>query len=254
MPAAVAAHPRIGRAAKPTETPPSVHDARVARPWRLSGTPEAAESSVRSASAMRPPCRIVVMARAPVPGETKRRLVPALGAERAAALHRAMIRRAVASAIASGVGSVELWCAPSTDHEVFRALRDDAQVALRTQVGPDLGARMHAAIEARPGVVAVIGTDCPSLEPDDIARAVDGLRAAAADVVIVPAFDGGYVLIAVDRPKPALFSGVEWGTARVLAQTRERAHAAGLRLLELEARHDIDRPEDLDALAGVLRW
>lgn len=199
-------------------------------------------------------CRVVVMARAPVPGETKRRLIPALGAERAAALHRAMIRRAVSTAIESGVGPVELWCTPDADHEVFRTLGDDAGVGLRTQIGPDLGARMHAAIEARPGPVAVIGTDCPSLEPGDLVRTARALCTAAADVVIVPAFDGGYVLIAVDRPRPELFAGVEWGTARVRHQTRDRIRAAGLALLELDVRGDVDRPEDLDALRGLLRW
>ena len=194
------------------------------------------------------------MARAPVPGKTKRRLVPALGAERAAALHRAMIRRAVASALASGVGPVELWCTPSTHHACFRTLRDDVRIALYAQVGTDLGARMHTAIAAHPGAVAVIGTDCPSLEPSDLVRAADALHTEAADVVIAPAFDGGYVLIAVDRPRPELFAGVEWGTGRVFAQTRKRVHETGLRLLELDARHDIDLPGDLDTLEGVLRW
>ena len=199
-------------------------------------------------------CRVVVMARAPVPGETKRRLIPAIGAERAAALHRAMIHRAATSALASGVGPVELWCTPSTDHEVFRSLRSRLQVELHTQIGTDLGMRMHAAVEAKPGAAAVVGTDCPFLEPGDLIRTASALRPAGADVVIVPAFDGGYVLIAVDRPRPELFTGVDWGTGRVLAQTRERAHAARLRLLELEARRDVDRPEDLEMLAGVLSW
>ena len=203
---------------------------------------------------MSPPCRIVVMSRAPVPGETKRRLIPALGAESAAALHRAMIRRAVATGLASGVGPVELWCTPSTDHECFDAVRSESPIELRTQAGPDLGARMHAAIESSPGMVAVIGTDCPFIEPRDLVHAAAALRGGAADVVLAPALDGGYVLIAVDRPRPELFVGVEWGTARVLAQTRHRVHAAGLRLLELEARRDIDRPDDLDSLVGVLSW
>lgn len=199
-------------------------------------------------------CRVVIMARAPVPGRTKRRLIPAMGAKRAAALHRAMIHRAVMSALTSGVGPVELWCTPSTDHEVFRSLRSRVQVELHTQVGTDLGMRMNAAIEARPGATAVIGSDCPFLEPGDLVRTAGVLRFAGADVVIVPAFDGGYVLIAVDRPRPELFTGVDWGTGRVFAQTRERAHAARLRLLELEARRDVDRPEDLEMLAGVLSW
>ena len=220
---------------------------------------------------MAPACRVVVMARAPVPGRTKRRLIPAIGAERAAALHRAMIRRAVTSALASGVGPVELWCTPSPDHEAFRSLGSETRIGLRTQIGSDLGARMRAAIEARPGAVVVIGSDCPFLGPDDLVRAAAVLeaggaprprqagsarldRTAGADVVVAPAFDGGYVLIAVDRPRPELFTGIEWGTGRVLAQTRERARAARLRLFALEARRDVDRPEDLEALAGVLSW
>ena len=199
-------------------------------------------------------CRVVVMARAPVPGETKRRLIPAIGAERAAALHRAMIRRAVATALESGVGPVELWCTPATDHEVFRSLRDRAQVELHVQAGADLEERMQAAIAARPGASAVIGTDCPFLRPDDLARTAGALQRGDADAVIVPAFDGGYVLIGVARPRPELFARVDWGTDGVLAQTRERARTAGLRLLELAARRDIDRPEDLEALAGLLEW
>ena len=203
---------------------------------------------------MRGACRVVVMARAPVPGETKRRLIPAIGAERAAALHRAMIRRIVATTLESGVGPVELWCTPGTDHDVFRSLRDRAQVELHAQVGTDLGERMHAAIAARPGATAVIGTDCPFLEPGDLVLTAGALHRGDADVVIVPAFDGGYVLIGVDRSRPELFARVDWGTERVLAQTRERARAARLRLLELVARPDIDRPEDLEMLAGVLDW
>ena len=199
-------------------------------------------------------CRVVIMARAPIPGRTKRRLIPAIGAERAAALHRAMIHRAVTSAIAAGVGPVELWCTPSTDHEVFHSLRDRMPVELHAQVGADLGARMHSAFEARPGATAVIGTDCPFLEPSDLVRTAGALHRSAAQVVIVPALDGGYVLIALDRPRAELFDGVAWGTARVLAQTRNRAREARLRLLELESRRDIDRTEDLEALAGVLSW
>ena len=219
---------------------------------------------------MTPACRVVIMARAPVPGRTKRRLIPAIGAERAAALHRAMIRHAVTSALASGVGPVELWCTPNPEHEVFRSLESEFRIELHMQLGPDLGARMLSAIEARPGATVVIGTDCPFIEPDDLVRAAGALNAAGgrgpptrtdhpghacgADVVVAPALDGGYILIAVNRPAPELFTEVEWGTGRVLDQTRARARAARLRLIELEARRDVDRPEDLETLAGVLRW
>ena len=194
------------------------------------------------------------MARAPVVGETKRRLIPAIGVDRAAALHRAMIRRSVMTALASGVGPVELWCTPNVDHEVFLSLRDEMDIELHPQRGPDLGARILAATEARPGPTAVIGTDCPFLDPGDLTRAAGVLNGADADVVVAPALDGGYVLIATGRPRPELFTGIEWGTGRVLTQTRARARAARLRLLELDARRDIDRPEDLGALTGLLSY
>ena len=112
---------------------------------------------------------------------------------------------------------------------------------------------MLAATEARPGPTAVIGTDCPFLDPGDLTRAAGVLNGADADVV-APALDGGYVLIATGRPRPELFTGIEWGTGRVLTQTRARARAARLRLLELDARRDIDRPEDLGALTGLLSY
>ena len=76
------------------------------------------------------------------------------------------------------------------------------------------------------------------------------LRAAAAalddaDAVLVPALDGGYVLVGLRRPAPVLFAGVAWSTGQVMAQTRQRAAAAGLRLAVLPALADIDEPADL---------
>ena len=197
-----------------------------------------------------PSCRVVVMARAPQPGHTKKRLIPALGAERAAALHTAMIRYAVEVARASGIGDLELWCTPDPDHAAFADLKSLFEVKWRRQEGADLGARMSGALGAAPGPSVVIGTDCPFLRPPDFIECARCLRDDRIDAVIVPAFDGGYVLIASARPQPALFVGIDWGSDRVLAQTRERARAAGLRLHELAPRQDIDRPEDLRFLAG----
>ena len=162
--------------------------------------------------------------------------------------------------IAPGAASLGMDIRPSPGSERSarnpRAdlLRRRLQVELRTQVGTDLGTRMHAASEARPGAAAIIGTDCPFLEPGDLVRTAEILGSSDANLVIVPALDGGYVLIAVDRPRPQLFEQVDWGSGRVLAQTRERARSARLRLLELEPRRDVDRPEDLESLDGVLSW
>ncbi len=190
------------------------------------------------------------MARAPQPGLTKRRLIPALGAEGAAALHEAMIRHAVETARASEIGDLELWCTPDPEHAAFAGLKPLESVRRYRQEGTDLGARMLGALAAAPGPGVVIGTDCPFLQPTDFVECAGRLRAGDSDAVIVPALDGGYVLIAMARPQPALFADIDWGSDRVADQTRKRARTAGLRLHELAPRRDIDRPEDLRFLAG----
>ncbi len=93
----------------------------------------------------------------------------------------------------------------------------------------DLGAGIHAAFSAhcRAGAVLLIGTDCPVLEPAHLQAAARSL-AAGDDVVIVPAEDGGYVLVGLNRPRPDLFTDMPWSTAEVMAITRERARDLAL--------------------------
>ncbi|MBF2761277.1 MAG: TIGR04282 family arsenosugar biosynthesis glycosyltransferase [Ectothiorhodospiraceae bacterium AqS1] len=213
------------------------------------GSPSSSTSSPSSPSSADPPCRIVVMARAPQPGRTKKRLIPALGPERAAALHKAMIRYALEVARASRIGPLELWCTPDPEHPSFADLKAFPDLKWYRQEGANLGARMCRALGAAPGPGVVIGTDCPFLHPSDFIECARRLRDDRSDGVIVPAFDGGYALIALSRAQPALFTGIDWGSDRVLAQTRQQAKSAGLRLHELAPRQDIDRPEDLRFLA-----
>jgi len=92
----------------------------------------------------------------------------------------------------------------------------------------------------------VIGVDSPDL-PDDTLRLALGAL-ARADAVVGPARDGGYYLIGLSGPRAELFTGVEWGSPRVLEQTRGRARSLGLRLEELRPWWDVDEPADLAAL------
>lgn len=191
--------------------------------------------------------RIQVFARAPRPGQTKTRLIPALGAEGAAALHARLIHRTLRVAREAAPGRVELWCSPDAGDEFFSACEDRYGVVLREQPEGDLGARMHAALaDARAaGEHAVlVGTDCPALSADHLRRARDWLE-SGADLVLGPAEDGGYVLIGAGRPEPVLFTGMPWGTERVFAETLARARDAGLAVQCLEPLADLDRPEDL---------
>ena len=199
------------------------------------------------ASSERPPeaVAIAVFAKAPVPGQAKTRLAPLLGADGAAALQAGLVRRALSTAIASGVGPVSLHCAPDERHGFFARCATQFRVPLVPQRGADLGGRMHAAFVdafSAGSALIVIGSDCPALTPEDLRNAREALREAPA--VISPAEDGGYVLVGLAHDVPSIFPGVAWGTGTVLRQTRARFADAGLRCVELAERWDVDRPED----------
>ena len=194
---------------------------------------------------------IAILAKAPIPGLAKTRLIPHLGAEGAAALQRWLLRRTLATALAAELAPVTLWCAPEVDHPGFEACQALGPVRLCRQPDVDLGGRMHAAVAASssPGGTLVIGTDCPALTPDVLREAAAALR--EHDAVVIPAEDGGYVLIGLRQPVHAVFQHVEWSTERVMAQTRQQLQAAGLTWRELAPSWDVDRFEDVERLLGL---
>jgi rSAM/selenodomain-associated transferase 1 len=190
---------------------------------------------------------IAILAKAPEPGLAKTRLIPALGAKGAADLQARMIERAVETACAAGTGAVTLWGAPDAAHPLFRAVASRFDVALARQPEGDLGQRMAIAIEAAGGPVLVIGTDCPALTAGHLREAADAL-ASGADVVVIPAADGGYVLIGLRQGASQLFSEMPWGTSAVMTETRRRFSALGLAARELAPLWDVDTPADLERL------
>jgi uncharacterized protein len=189
---------------------------------------------------------VIVFARAPVPGEAKTRLIPALGAEHAALLHAALTERAIDTATRSQAAWVELCATPDATHAFFANCEDDFDVELAEQGEGDLGQRMLRALNrtlADEANAVLIGADCPALTPALLNAAAAAL--AAHDVVLVPAEDGGYTLIGARRTEPAMFDGIAWGTGSVLAQQRRQLAARGLSHHELETLWDVDRPDDL---------
>jgi len=194
---------------------------------------------------------VAVFARAPAPGRAKTRLLPVLGSVGAARLQRRLTLRALSLAHAAAIGPVTLWAADYR-HRFFRALQARSGVDLRAQIDGDLGARMAAVFAAHGGPLLLIGSDCPALSVADLTAAAKALRETgkdAVEAVFIPAEDGGYVLVGLRRPQPLLFSGIDWGSQQVMAQTRERLGDLGLRWQELPALWDVDRPEDLARLA-----
>ena len=198
-------------------------------------------------------CKVQVFARAPVSGKVKTRLIPRLGADGAARLQMKLTEHAVATAIASDVGPVELWCSPDISHPSFARLAQRG-VVLRNQGAGDLGERMLRALSSaiRGGDFAVlIGSDCPSLTPHDL-RCAEQALGDGADTAFVPAEDGGYVLIAARNCSRELFDDIPWGSSAVMAQTRDRLRELGQTWRELSPRWDIDRPEDYERLLREL--
>jgi uncharacterized protein len=197
------------------------------------------------------PVGIAVFARAPVAGQAKTRLIPLLGADGAAALQRRLIERTLATACAVAGARVTLWVADDPAHPYIGAVAARFGVAVAEQHGADLGARMNHAFEAAGAPLVLIGTDCPQLTVEDLAAAAAAL--AGNDVVIQPASDGGYVLIGLTRPQPALFESIDWGGPQVLQQTQARIAALGLRCALRPVLDDLDTPTDFQrALAAGL--
>ena len=107
---------------------------------------------------------VIVFARAPLPGRAKTRLVPKLGAWRAARLQARLIERALLTALASRCGPVELHCTPRSRHPFFLRAQRKLGISLEKQSGRDLGERMHHAIRAalrRHRYAILIGVDAP---------------------------------------------------------------------------------------------
>ena len=201
---------------------------------------------------------LLVFVKRPTPGEVKTRLAVALGAQTAAELYRALVAATLANTApqADEYRRVVCFSPPEAEAEIASWLAGERRAA---QSAGDLGARMQAAFAQAfaegAARVALIGSDLPTITRGDVRDALGALD--DHDVVLGPSADGGYYLIALARPQPALFERIPWSSAAVLEQTLARARAAGLRVHRLAQRRDVDRLEDLcaewPALAPLLQ-
>lgn len=191
-----------------------------------------------------------LLARAPVAGRVKTRLIPALGAQGACDLQQLLLERAL-QLPASGFSERFLWLDDLPGAEL-QALADAQAWTLVEQPVGDLGERMRRIATlglADSDAVILIGNDCPALDGIYLQAACRALQ--EHPVVIGPAEDGGYVLLGLRSMAPTLFSDMPWGTERVFDLTLQRLQQLGWPPALLPALWDVDRPEDLSRLAAL---
>ncbi len=175
--------------------------------------------------------RVLVFGREPVPGRVKTRLAAAIGDEAASRIYRVLLRNTLEAGVSCG-SRIELWLAepPST------SFRPVPEVSIEVQQGGDLGERMADAFSRcfakKVEKVVLIGSDCPGIEATHLRQAVAALD--IHPVVLGPATDGGYWLVAQRRPGVDLFEGVPWSQPDTLAVTRTRLGKLGVEWGELD--------------------
>ncbi|ERN42247.1 hypothetical protein KR51_00011760 [Rubidibacter lacunae KORDI 51-2] len=195
--------------------------------------------------------QLIVFTRYPVPGTTKTRLIPSLGADGAAALQRQMSETTLDEARRlrrTRSTEIEVLFSGGTRSQLVAWLGPD--VEYRAQSDGDLGQRLTAAFAGAFGSgkrrVAAIGIDCPDLSATILREAFAHLE--RSDLVLGPATDGGYYLIGMGCFYSELFADIAWSTDVVRAQTLAIAGRLGLKSALLPELSDVDRPEDL------VRW
>ena len=191
-----------------------------------------------------PSPRLVLFARYPAPGACKTRLIPALGPEGAAAIHRRLTERTLELLCASGAPVTVAFTGAGAD--AFAAWRGP-DVARVEQADGDLTARLLACLDPAP--VIFFGADTPDLAAHHVEAAMAALN--DHEVVIGPAEDGGYYLIGMRQPMPELLTDMPWSTDQVLPETLARLAARVIAPVLLETLADCDRPEDLARWPGL---
>jgi len=195
---------------------------------------------------------LAVMAKAPVAGMVKTRLVPPLTHEQAAELYRALLLDQLEHLTALTIADRYLVFAPDSAAPLMEGLAPAGFQCL-PQGGGDLGERMNGIFTELWGRghrnVVLIGSDVPALPLDYLAKSFDFLTTKR--VVLGPSRDGGYYLVGMNQPTPEIFYDMTWSHDQILAQTAGRLAQFGLQPALLPQWFDIDKAEDLKQLEAL---
>ena len=199
--------------------------------------------------------RLVVFARAPILGAVKTRLVPPLSNEQALALHRALVEDTLERLTRVGGNALERWLYLSEPLASQDALEIPSDWTMALQSDDDLGGRMENAfrdaLHEEPGKMILLGSDSPTVPLEYVGQAFKEM--VDREVVLGPAEDGGYYLIGCSTLVPELFQSIDWGTDRVLSQSKDALANANREFALLPAWYDVDSEKDLARLRTELK-
>ena len=190
--------------------------------------------------------RIIIFAKAPVPGKVKTRLIPALGEIGAARLAHRMLVDTVREAVAANLSAPELCVDPHPLDEAWLGFLPEQHMRVTFQGEGDLGERLARAAKRTILLgenALLIGTDCPELDAGRLRAAAVALE--TYDTFLHPAEDGGYALLGLARFDPSLFAAIPWSSDGVAAATTARIETLGWSLAIGETLRDVDEPADL---------
>ncbi len=198
------------------------------------------------------PNALIVVAKRPVPGQTKTRLTPPLSSDEAAQLYEGFLRDTLDLIRCTPNVRPILAYLPQDADDYFQTLAPDFD--LLPQQGDGLGARLdniftYCLTHGHRRAV-VMDSDSPTLPAEFLTRAFTALD--AADVVLGPCDDGGYYLIGLKRPAPRLLREVQMSTPNVARDTLALAAEAGLTVSQLPTWYDVDTAAGLDRLCAEL--
>lgn len=196
------------------------------------------------------PTEVIVFSKKPEKGKVKTRLIPFLGEEKTTQLAEHMLLH-TAKTVGRAVDqypmfSGQLCVLPEHHDDYWQQVNAQYHFSLTSQAEGDLGDKMYHAAQCaldEQKRAIILGTDCPTVNVNLLYQVASFLN--TSDIVFVPTFDGGYLIIGMRKVDPLLFSGIPWSTDRVLDISLQRCKELGYSAVCLEQVYDIDEEEDL---------
>ena len=196
--------------------------------------------------------KVVLFAKTPELGKAKTRLQPKLGLEGAYQMHQVLVEHCLQNVCSEDCPPLDVWHTGNPEHSFWGQMRVKYDFDFHQQQGADLGERLlfcsrHYLGSDQSdalGWIIFIGSDCPFITSDYLKTAQRALD-KGAEIVIGPATDGGYVLLAIKKPFEFLFDDIPWGGPDVLSETLARAQENAVSVTLLDELMDVDKPEDL---------